>query len=371
MPRQARIYYPGGIFHIISRCINHEFLLDGAAERRYYVGLLERAQKRTDAKVLAWCVMSNHVHLVVRAGEAPLGRFVKAVHVGYANWKNHRERRIGPLFAERYKTVLVEEDVHLLELIRYVHLNPVRAGVAEHPDANDWSSHRHYAGLAKAPAWLDMGLVLSQFASEPPEAHQRYRSFIDDGLESERSELLSGHETAPLVRELTRSLGELHRPSGAIVGSEDFVEEVLAKTLQPTGLARVDRPESVRRSPPPIDDVIDHVCEQLDVSREAFDESRQKRRPALARRLVVRIWVREYGGKQSDLARHLNTASSVVSRWHSRAVAEARSHGELYERIVAKLPLVEGYVRLETGEKVRHERKEQRTTINVEVVREE
>ena len=109
----------------------------------------------------------------------------------------------------------------------------------------------------------------------------------------------------------------------------------------------------------------------LGVSREAFDESRARRQHALARRLIVRVWVREYRGQQADLARHFRTSASIVSRWHSRAVAEAQSHGALYDRIVEALPQIEGYVRASSGEDVRNERKEQRTTVNVEIVREE
>lgn len=371
MPRQARAHYPGGVFHIISRCLNNEFLLDGATERRYYLGLLEQAQKRTDAKVLAWCVMSNHVHLVVRAGDDPLARLMKAVHVGYANWKNRREQRIGPVFAERYKTVLVQEDAHLLELVRYVHLNPVRAGVAEHPDANDWSSHRFYAGLSASPDWLDTGFILAPFADDEVEARRRYGAFVDDGLESERSALLSGHETAPVVREIARTLGELHRATGPIVGSEDFIEEVLSKTARRGDVVRAPRQGTKGHKPPPIDDLIDHVCSMLKLEREAFDESKGARRVALAKRLVTRIWIREYGGRQADIGRHLNTNASIVSRWHSRAIDEARSHGELYDRIVSGLPAIEGYVRVTNGEEVHRERKERLTTVNVEVVRED
>ena len=117
--------------------------------------------------------------------------------------------------------------------------------------------------------------------------------------------------------------------------------------------------------------MIDHICETLDLEREVFDESRSGRLPALARRLLVRVWVREYGGSQAELARHLDRASSIVSRWHSRAVSEARSHGELYQKVVEKLPSIEGRVRFDSNEEILNERKETRTTVNVEVVRED
>ena len=107
--------------------------------------------------------MSTHVHLVVRAGKEPLARLMGRVNAGYALWKNRKERRIGPVFAQRYKAVLVEEDPYLLELIRYVHLNPVRAGVVHRPEESVWSSHRLYIGLEVVPGWLDDDFVLSQF----------------------------------------------------------------------------------------------------------------------------------------------------------------------------------------------------------------
>ena len=315
--------------------------------------------------------MSNHVHLVVRAGDVPLGRFIKAVHSGYAGWKNRRDRRIGPVFAERYKTVLVEEETHLLELVRYVHLNPVRARISDHPDANDWSSHHFYAGSKPSPDWLDTGTVLSQFDADEDEARRRYRTFINDGLDSERSPVLSGHETQHVVREIASTLGDLNRPSGAIVGSEDFIEEVLSKTNKVAKRAVAPKTGHSRGAPPPIESLIALVCATVDIEAEAFEESRSARRPALARRLLARVWVREYKGKQADLARYLDVRSSVVSRWHTRAVAEALSHGDIYERVVSALPSIEVQTRMETGEQQRKVRNETRTTVNVELVDEE
>ena len=102
MPRNARVYYPGGIFHIVSRCLNREHLISDAADRARYLLLLGRTLERCDASVLAYCLMSNHVHLVVRTGDDPLEKLVKPLHTGYAVWKNKREGRIGPVFAGRF-----------------------------------------------------------------------------------------------------------------------------------------------------------------------------------------------------------------------------------------------------------------------------
>jgi len=151
MPRFARVKYPGGIFHVIARCLNRDFLIEDDRDREKYLGLLGKTLGRTDASVLAYCLMSNHVHIVVRAGEDPLERLFKPVHTGYALWKNGRHGRLGPVFAGRFKSPLVDEEAYLLELVRYVHNNPVRAGIVPQAAASGWSSHRAYIGAEKAP----------------------------------------------------------------------------------------------------------------------------------------------------------------------------------------------------------------------------
>ena len=144
MPRSSRIHVEGGVYHLISRCLNHEYLLAGEAERRWYLAALERALSRTDTVMIGWCIMSNHAHLVVRSGKRRLSDLMRRVNVSYANWKNRKEKRIGPVFASRYKSILVEEESYLLELIRYIHLNPVRAGLVDRAEDSDWSSMQSY-----------------------------------------------------------------------------------------------------------------------------------------------------------------------------------------------------------------------------------
>jgi putative transposase len=180
MPRYARLHYPGGLFHIISRCLNHEFLINSDEDRRKYLSLLQSALSRCDATLLAWCLMSGHVHLVVRAGDDPLDKLMKPLHSGYAGWKNRRAGRVGPVFAGRFKSPLVDADTYLLELVRYVHNNPVRARQAPRAALSPWSSHRAYVGMEPAPPWLNMGEVLGMFSSDPKRARQRFAAFVDE-----------------------------------------------------------------------------------------------------------------------------------------------------------------------------------------------
>lgn len=323
MPRTARLHVPGGLFHIISRAIDRHYLFDGPAERARYLELLTRAMGHSDARVFAWCVMSNHIHLVVQAGEQPLGRFMKALHVGYVNWKNRRDGRLGPLFADRYKAILVDRDEYLLELVRYVHLNPVRAGVVEAPEHSGWSSHRAYLGLEKPPAWLRSSEVLERFGPDPGQARQAFAAFVADGIGDERSPLLSGDGYRELARFTTPMFGDGKRPSDAIVGSEAFVAETMERLQTVSRSVKVRTRTARAKVRPAAERLADLVCSVLDVEPVAFDAAPKARGPARARQLLAHVWVDVYRGRRIDLARALGVRSEQVTRWHHRYLERA------------------------------------------------
>ena len=121
MPRTRRVQYPGGVFHLVSRFARDERWLELDGARQAYLDLLEKASRSTDVAILAYCLMSNHVHLVVVQGQASLERFTKSVHTGFAGWVHRsqsRRKALGPVFAGRPRTLLVEQDSYLLELVR-------------------------------------------------------------------------------------------------------------------------------------------------------------------------------------------------------------------------------------------------------------
>ena len=376
MSRSARLTYPGGVFHVISRCLFREPLLDGEDERGHYLTLLSEASQRTDARVLSYCLMSNHLHLIIRAGDEPLSRLMQRVHTGYARWKNRRAKRMGPVFADRYRAILVETESYLLELIRYVHLNPVRARVVSHPGQTTWSSHTILAGAATCPEWLDADFVWRQFSGSRADAQKSYVSFVEDGLASERSSILSGDQWLETARELWKAAGHDLRVSDPILGSDEFVKRVLAHVEdecadQGMGLA----PRRARRPlRPQLDDLIDLICDAMKLEREEFDERPQRRLPQHARQVLARIWVKEYGRRQLELARLMRTYPSAVSRWYSHAITRLDEVERLSEEIVARLAEIERGHELVSGEDleakriVRPRQEPGRITFNVELL---
>jgi REP element-mobilizing transposase RayT len=191
MARPLRIEYPGACYHITSRGNAKQAIFRDDADRDILLHILGAAVRRFGWELHAYCLMGNHYHLLVQTPEPNLSRGMKQVNGVYTQRFNRRHQRVGHLFQGRFGAILVEREVYLLELVRYVALNPVRAGMVTAPEQWRWSSHRAHAALAAAPEWLQIEPILERFAADPKEAPLRYRRFVADGigLESPWSQL--------------------------------------------------------------------------------------------------------------------------------------------------------------------------------------
>lgn len=341
MPRSARLYYPGGFFHLISRFYNRSWLMDGAAERLHYLKLYEKVAQRTDATVLAWCLMSSHIHLVVKAGNDPLSVLMKAVNTGFANWVNKRKGRAGAVFSDRYKAILVEGEPFLLELVRYVHNNPVRAGVVVAPEESSWSSHRAYLGLEAPPDWLNTGVILGRFSRSVGHARRMFQRFVLNGVDEGSRGDLSNHGGDHSARKLRRLVGDGLRLSDAIVGSEQFASRVLEQMEQVdfmgTTVRAFERSELVGRRPP-LAEIIATTCAVVGLEPWVFEQRPKARLSVRARQIITWLWVQRYGGRQVELGRHLSISVSLVSRWYGRAVSALPELEVEIDQIVGLLP---------------------------------
>ncbi len=161
MSRIARLTVPGAVHHVISRFVDRDWLFSGGEDRARYLTFLGRVLARSDWRCLAYCLMSNHIHLAMVGGRASLESWAKGVNAPFARWMNARHERLGPIFADR-PSVYVVPPHREAELIAYIHNNPVRAGVAARASASTWSSHRAFLGLTRRPDWLHVDEALAR-----------------------------------------------------------------------------------------------------------------------------------------------------------------------------------------------------------------
>ena len=183
MVRPLRIEYPGAVYHITSRGDRREPIAKDDIDRTAFLAIAGHALERFDAHAWAYCLMGNHYHLVLRTREANLSRLMRHINGVYTQTFNRRHQLTGHLFQGRFKAILVDSDSYLLEVCRYVDLNPVRAHMVDHPDAYRWSSYRVLAGLADRPDWLDVNSVHEQLApgNSAAYASAKYAQFVAEG----------------------------------------------------------------------------------------------------------------------------------------------------------------------------------------------
>ena len=183
MVRPLRIEYPGAVYHVTSRGDRREPIAKDDIDRVAFLSIAGHALERFNAHALAYCLMGNHYHLVIRTREANLSRLMRHINGVYTQTFNRRHQLTGHLFQGRFKAILVDSDSYLLEVCRYVDLNPVRAQMVDRPDAYRWSSYRALAGLADQPDWLDVHSVHGQLAPGKSAAYAaaKYAQFVSEG----------------------------------------------------------------------------------------------------------------------------------------------------------------------------------------------
>ncbi len=183
MPRQARLDLPDLVYHVIARGIDRGEIFRDDRDRESFLARLGELVVAGEARMYAWCLLRNHFHLLLRRGREPLSWIMRRLMTGHAVRYNLRHARTGHLFQNRYKSILVEEEPYFLEAVRYIHLNPVRAGLVATPkelEEYPFSGHAVLAGRREV-SWQDAEAVWGRFGSAKGEARERYREFVQAG----------------------------------------------------------------------------------------------------------------------------------------------------------------------------------------------
>ena len=201
MPRRARIDAAGALQHIICRGIQRCRIYRDDADRQDFLGRLGQILRESRTTCYAWALMPNHFHLLLRTGDVPISIVMKRLLTGYAVRFNRRHRRCGHLFQNRYKSILCQEDAYLLELVRYIHLNPLRAKLVSDLSELDryrFGGHSVLMGKLKND-WQDADYVLKQFGNRAWQSRKWYRQFVQQGIEQgRRPELVGGGLDCPI-----------------------------------------------------------------------------------------------------------------------------------------------------------------------------
>jgi REP element-mobilizing transposase RayT len=327
MPRYRRQIAPGSVQHVISRFVDREFRLDADGARDEYLHRAGRALARTDWRALAFALMSSHVHWALYAGSTPSAAFVKPLHSGFAGWLNARQRRLGPVFADRHRSVTCEGET-AAALIAYVHNNPVRAGVVSDPAHSGWTSHRAYLGIAEPPPWLDidLGLHLCGFAATAP-GRADFHAFVQARTDRPRSLELNGgdlqrHRSS--ARKLTATPLEVAAPR---VRQGHHALELHVPIVLPDAC-------TIRqhwRGEP--DAILSAAAQQTGLTAAELRERGRAHNVVAARRLALLTWARYLNRPAVQIARVLGIAESSASQLiataspgeHERAAVLARS----------------------------------------------
>ncbi|MBW2460809.1 MAG: hypothetical protein JRH11_04125 [Deltaproteobacteria bacterium] len=233
MPRFRRIIRPGDLVHVISRFVNEEFRLTCEVERGEYLRRIGERIRHSDWRLLSYALMSSHIHLTLIAGFESFEALFKSVHSPFSFWLNRLQGRLGPVFAGRPRTIIVE-PIWTSRLIAYHHNNPPRARVVGTADESEWTSHQAYMAGTPCPTWLDtkLGLDLMGFGSTE-RGRQNFGRYVLDCTSAPRDPMLTGNLKAA-NRELREGLGvalSIEHPRSGPSGI-DYAPRILAERWQ-------------------------------------------------------------------------------------------------------------------------------------------
>jgi len=316
MPRKARIDAVGALHHIIVRGIEGRKVFRDDADRENFLDRLANLLLKSKTRCFAWALLPNHAHLLLQTGLIPIASLMRRVLTGYAVSFNLKYRRHGHLFQNRYKSILCQEDAYLKELVRYIHLNPLRAGLVpdfKSLDRYPWVGHSAVMGKIKQE-WQDTEYVLSYFGETPSKARAAYRSFVERGIpEGRRTDLIGGG----LIRsaggwdrvQKLRKANLFMKSDERILGSGAFVEEVLKQADE-----HLDRRYAMRAKGLDFDGIVHRVAHFLKI-KPADVLKRGKEPQTVMARNVLCYWAsRELGVTTVEISKRLKICQSSVSR---------------------------------------------------------
>ena len=306
MPRKARLFIPGSVYHVMSRCLDHYSLFSDDADREYFLSLLETCLQRTNTRCYAWVLMTNHYHLVIRSSDHELWEMMKPLNMRYAQYYQKKTNRRGSLFMDRFKSIVTQDQNYVQELVRYVHLNPVRAGICDNLEElpnYPWSGHSVLMGKSRRK-FQDTATVLRRFGTDTESARLEYCRFLSSGLEESTDEdmLLS------LVRKSNAGSESGRKASCWVIGDHAFVRSALDSSE--ARRLRISRLEMEGGS---LDSIAEKISGVFKIEKKMLHNRHRGGNASLARKAFSFVAARLYRAQVRFIAEYLGVSAGAVS----------------------------------------------------------
>ncbi len=302
MPRKPRIEIGGGLYHIISRGNNRKKIFRSHDDYLKFTRILEQQKTKLPFYLYAYCLMPNHVHLLIERRDDPVSRIMQRVLTTYSQYHNRKYKKVGHLFQDRYKALLCQTDRYLGELVRYIHLNPVRARMVKRPEHFEYSGHRAYLGLDRT-GLVDTEPVLRHFGATKKRAVEAYTRFVDSSLAE-------------------RSQDEYYRAAeGRLLGNEEFLNDIKHRIGDHRAGGRVPEPTT-------IEELLNAAERSSGLSRQELCGKSKNRRTVAVKEAVI-VLGRENGITNRALAEALGLGPSAVTKRVEAARARGAESSEL------------------------------------------
>lgn len=314
MARKPRLHYPGAMYHVILRGNDKQDVFFDPNDRRSFYALLADGVERFGHRIHAFCLMTNHVHLAVQVAQVPLSKIVQNLAFRYARWINGRYHRVGHLFQGRYNAKLVDADCYLLQLVRYIHMNPVSANLVADPASYPWSSHRAYLGNDHL-AWLTTDAVLGHFGRSRSVALKRYAQHVVGDSQDH------GNATLPVCND------------PRVLGDDEFVERV-SRRVQTRQENHVN-----------LDDIVRTVCARYRLDLGSLRRLSKQRVAAEARAVIAYLALELGAATGKEVADEVGRASESIYDALARLRIRLGSDEELLRRVTElrdQIPQIRG-----------------------------
>jgi len=317
MPRQARLDAPGTLHHVVIRGIERGGIVEDDQDRKNFVSRLGNLAQETETLIYAWSLMTNHTHILLRSGPSGLPKFMRRLLTGHSVTYNHRYHRSGHLFQNRYLSVVCDEDAYFRELVRYIHLNPLRVGLVRtlsELKSYPWSGHAVLMGRVKHE-WQGREYVLSWFGKGVGEARRAYLRYMEEGVtQGRRPDLVGGglvrsYGGWSAVLSLRRKGKEAETTDARVLGKGDFVEQVLRE-----GARWNPHPMKQKEWRRRIGKIIEDRCLEKGVNVEEVRMGSRRGQIPEVRAEIVEELVKKLGVPLAEIARVVGISTSAVSK---------------------------------------------------------